>query len=870
MNNTVVRVCDRIITATLILLALVLPPAVWFPSYTMLYIKTTLLQCGAAVLFAAWAIRSLELRSPGFEKPIGRAILPAFAFFLSALISVAFVTPSFDTSFEVFCVRLPYFIIFFVTALSFLDTQRVRAVFVALTASSLLVSVYGMMQHFGVDPFHLGDSLRIQSTFGNANFYVGYLTLAIPAVAASFDLADPVVRGKVAPILGIVLVSGIVYYLCYLLALPIFIRVVVFGFLLCAIVVLCVIRRLAEHSIAVITLFLLINNMFLTGSRSALIGLGSAVIVFLILFFVFVFRSLSWRKTTLLAVASLIVIGAVAKGVIYVTHSDDGRLKTVSERKYYVQGALELAKQKPVFGNGLGTFKNNYPIIKSTASWAYNAQCFEFVSNVYNEHLEILHDEGAIGLLIWAWLITTIIILAIMAIRSLTRMRPPPPEGTRNKEPFLLRLYAPSPQVLLISLLSGVVAILIGNIFSLSMRLTATGFLFWLFCGFIVGQASLAVRRSAGDTADGKQQQSAPQRLKSGFPVRTVQAFVIVLAFAGIVFSCRFFLADVYVNEAVCDSKDAYAPVDTSGQVFHDTFIEGTQYKSSPELWERAVLYYRKAFDCNPFCLPVRYFYGNAFNRRWNMTPQCNETWGDRTGVPRTDADRALEQYSYLIKQAPHTFELDYELGDLYSKLGDLDHAISCYNDYKKYKPFFTKIHHALAEAYIAKKDWANAAESLKDALDLNQRFTLGYVQLSAMYHKMNKNDLAEEMLTKAREISPKKADLALSDFWRSLHEDSLAEQSCRTAIGRDSTNTDAYFDLGWLYIQKKDWKSAISTYEKVVQLDSSKTFAYINLSNLYYQEGKIEEAKAAYRKAYSLDPALVQSFANDQSNAGY
>src|SRR5512136_2511436 len=93
-------------------------------------------------------------------------------------------------------------------------------------------------------------------------------------------------------------------------------------------------------------------------------------------------------------------------------------------------------------------------------------------------------------------------------------------------------------------------------------------------------------------------------------------------------------------------------------------------------------------------------FFGNAFNRRWNMKPQFNPAWGDRGSAPRTDADRAIEQYDYLVKQAPHTFEIDYELGNLYGKLGNINRSIACYRDYKRYKPFFTKIHHALAEAY--------------------------------------------------------------------------------------------------------------------------------------------------------------------------
>jgi tetratricopeptide (TPR) repeat protein len=866
MNNVVIRICDRTIATGLMALALLIPAAVWLPGYTLLQIKTTLLQCGSAILFAAWAVRSLELGSAGMTKPVGRFIAPAFVFALSALASFLFVTSSRDTSLEELGVRIPYFLLFFVTALSCADQRLVRGVLAALMTSAAAVSMYGMLQHFGLDPFALGDALRIQSTFGNPNFYVGFLTLAIPVIVASFDLADARERRRIVPLLGIILVFGLVYYICCVHAVPLAVRTAVFGVFLCAVVALCAVWRLRERSVAAITLFLLVNNMFLTGSRSALIGLGCALIVFLILFFVFVLRGLSWRKTVLLVTASLLLAGAVTGGVISITRSDEGRLNVVSERKYYVQAALELARQRPLMGHGIGTFKNNYPIVKPIASWAYNATCFEFVSNVYNEHLEILHDEGVVGILIWAWLLAAIGAQAILAIRSLAGSRPPPePDGKTG--PFPLRFYAPSPQMLLIGLFSGLAAILIGNIFSLSMRYTATGFLFWLFCGLIAAQASLALRRSHATATAGDRQRSTPPQRKTGLPVRTVQALAVLLAAAGIVFSCRLFLADVFVNDAVCCSKDAYVPVDTSGRVFHDTFIEGTRYKSNPELWERAIRYYHKALDYNPFSLRVRYFFGNAFNRRWNMKPQCNPAWGDRDNIPRTDADRALEQYSHLIKQAPHTFEIDYELGDLYGKLGDLDRSIACYNDYKRYKPFFTKIHHALAEAYMAKKDWVNAAEALKDALDLNQRFTQGYVQLSAVYQKLGKDDLGAEMLAKAREISPKMADKALADVWMSLGEKELADKAYRTAIARNPSDAGAYNSLGWQYIQKKEYDGAIAAYEKVVALDPKNTLAFINLSNLYYETGQMEKAKETYRKAYELDPALVDSYVKGQAN---
>ena len=266
------------------------------------------------------------------------------------------------------------------------------------------------------------------------------------------------------------------------------------------------------------------------------------------------------------------------------------------------------------------------------------------------------------------------------------------------------------------------------------------------------------------------------------------------------------------------------------------------------------------SLSCNPFNLRTRYFYGNAFNRRWNTTPTCNPDWGDRDGTPRTDLERAMEQYRYVIAQAPHYTEIDFELGDLYMKVGNIRKAIVAYRDYKRYKPYFTKIHYALANAYVAMSDWSRAAESYKDALDLNQKFTRGYLELSAVYHKMDKEELAQDMFERAREVSPEKAYLLMADVWEGLGENDRAIGCLYDRIAEDSTDALPYARLGWRFIQSHEWEKAIGMYETAVRYDPKQTPAWVNLSNLYYENANIEKARAAFDKAMAIDPRYVRS----------
>lgn len=855
-TTTATRPIDRIIFWGVPLLGGAIILAFSLISLNMLSIKSALLLSGVTVLFAAWLVKTAGRTSAGLSKPLIRSITPALVFMVSALFSFLFISASKDTSLDELLLRIPYFLIFFIGAVAFSSPDYIRKAIAAILQFSFVAALYGLLQHFGMDPLRMGDHLRIQSTFGNPNFYVGFLTLVIPLAAAAFDLTNAEERKKGFLVIVPVILVSLGYYLVTLFSESRVWNAAIFGLLLAAIIAFCLRLRLGGKTFSVVTLFFLITNILLTGSRSGQIGLGAGMLLFSAAVFFLILPKTPARKPLLIILAAVSITGLVIAGVLHISFSDEGRYNTVLERKYYVEGALNLIGQKPVFGHGIGTFKNNYPLIKKPESWAYNATCFEHVSNVYNEHLEILHDEGIIGLAIWIWLVGVVFVSAYKALRILARQSTAPPVEKPNSRRFLLdNWYSPSPLVLLIGCISGTAALLIGNIFSLSMRYASTGYFFWLFMGFIVALSATVLNNRKPSAV---QSNAVPTGKKA--LVLLFDGTVILIAAVTSILSFRFFLADIYLNEAVYYSKEAYTPVATDAEVFHDIFIEGTQYRSDSLLWEKALTRYRKSLIYNPYNLRARYFYGNAFNRRWHRVPMCNPAWGDLPGQYRTDLERAMEQYNYIIRQAPHYTEIDFELGDLYMKTGTIDKAIVAYRDYKRYKPFFTKIHYTLATSYAIKQEWALAAESYKDALDLNQKFTRGYLELSAVYRKLGKDELAKDMFERAREVSPDKVHLLMADVWKWLREPEKEIQSLYNRIAEDSTDALPYARLGWHFIQTKEWQKAIEMYEKTVTYNPRHTSAWVNLSNLYFEDNRIDEAKEAFDKAMSIDSLYVQS----------
>ena len=848
MKSRIEIVCDRIMVHGLGIMGLLIATCFSFKGYNMLLIKTALLDAGAAILACAWIVKTLERRRLEIDGPVRWLLLPAFVFLLSAVLSYAFVTTSRDTSFDELVSRVPYFVVMAIAALEFRE-MRTTVVFMRwLMTAAFGFSLYGLVQHFQLIPGLQVPEGRIFSTFGNPNFFVGFLIPMIALVLSFFDYGNLRDFKKLVPCIAVAIGAPILYYaVTYAVTAPV-VRGGIFMALLGLTVAICLARCIGARTITVLLLFLLISNILLTSSRSGQIGMSVMLVIFAILLSVFAIRAGAAKKALFVAGIGVVAIALMLAGVLFLTKS---RSNSTMERKYFAQGAVDLIKQKPILGHGIGTFKNNYPLVRRTESWKYNLVCFQFTSNVYNEFLEIWHDEGVVGLAIFLWLLVMIYGSGISSVKRVQGAAPAAAENAGTRRSWLDDLYAPSPAVMLIGLMSGTAALLISNIFSLSMRYSATGFIFWTLLGLIAARAAPA---SAGE------RNGAVKGLpRTTIAVRLAQVFALIIAGMCILAAFRYYRADVYMDQAVRHSVQAYRAPEQSGEIFHDIYIEGTSYISDPAEWELAIAAYRTALNDNPHYLRARYFLANSFNRRWNMTPVCNPAWGDAPGAIRTDAQRALALYENICRQAPDFIEIDLERGDLYLKLGNIDSSIAAYNLYKRYRPFFTKIHTALARAYTAKQDWANAAEAYKDALDLNKRFVLGYCELSAVYRMMGDTALSREAYDRAAEGSSHGAPEIMARVFVEHKNWEMAIEFTRRLIGLDTLNAKAYSDLGWYFVKLEKWPQAIDAYERAVRLDSADLASLITLSNLYYQEQRLDESKEAYRKAMAADPAAVQ-----------
>ena len=82
------------------------------------------------------------------------------------------------------------------------------------------------------------------------------------------------------------------------------------------------------------------------------------------------------------------------------------------------------------------------------------------------------------------------------------------------------------------------------------------------------------------------------------------------------------------------------------------------------------------------------------------------------------------------------------------------------------------------------------------------------------------------------------------------------AEQAFRTALQKDPGFTPALIELGQLFVETKDFRSAIEQYETAVRLDGHNASAHNNLGAALMATGKVQEALPQLEEAVRLEPS--------------
>ncbi len=362
-----------------------------FNKMVFVYIFTTLIS-------AAWLTRCLFVKKIIFRRTI--LDIPLLIFFASQLISTII---SIDPATSVFgyysrfngglLSTVGYILLYWAFVSNLEKEDAVKLIKYSILPSAALVSIYGVLEHFGIDKnvWVQDVASRVFSTLGQPNWLAAWLTALLP-ITWALAIDEPQTNSKF--------------------------QILNFKFLI-------------YFSLSILFFWVLI----FTKSRSGFLGFVAADFVFWLL--VFVKSKFRFWKTFAVYNLSFIVIAAFS-GTQYTPSIaeiagrrsappaaagtqapalETGGTESGTIRKIVWKGAIDVWKNYPVFGTGVETFAFSYYQFRPAEHNLVSE--WDFIYNkAHNEFLNVAANTGSVGLLSYLILIGFSVYIFIQKLKN--------------------------------------------------------------------------------------------------------------------------------------------------------------------------------------------------------------------------------------------------------------------------------------------------------------------------------------------------------------------------------------------------------------------------------------------------------------------
>jgi len=342
------------------------------------------------IILIGWAIRLIFT-----NEKIGLSFLkiPLTSFFIISLLSVLFSLNKIVSIFGYYrhyegLLSLICYLILFLSVVNLFEKKSIPLLIDALLLTGALCSIYGVIQHYRLDPFSwsgaAGNPNRVSSSFGNPVFFAGYIVILLPiAFARLLSCSD-----KTKSIL-----YGIIFFL---ISLGFFLsntRACYIGLFFGLLLFLFFIIKLKITKRA----FLLILIFFIPGVYYNLKPETSAVSRFL--------KTFTGKNS------------AQKVSEIAYQATSHGFESSAGVRLWIWRDVLNIIKKYPIFGVGLDGLGNVY--LKYRSMGVFRLEGDAKADSAHNEFLDIAVTRGIPGLIIYLWLIGSFLWLCIKRAFSL-------------------------------------------------------------------------------------------------------------------------------------------------------------------------------------------------------------------------------------------------------------------------------------------------------------------------------------------------------------------------------------------------------------------------------------------------------------------
>jgi tetratricopeptide (TPR) repeat protein len=241
-------------------------------------------------------------------------------------------------------------------------------------------------------------------------------------------------------------------------------------------------------------------------------------------------------------------------------------------------------------------------------------------------------------------------------------------------------------------------------------------------------------------------------------------------------------------------------------------------------------------------------------------------------------ATKAIEEYRLAIAADPSSEFLNAGLAELYAKTGRIRDAVEEAQDIIRRDPNNLEAHRLLGRIYLrslgdsqGQSSEVQSQELLKLAVEqyealarLEPKNPDNHLMLGGLYIISRELAKAEGELKTVLQADPnsEEAVTQLARLYTEQGNPKLAIETLNT-VPESSRTSKMYSTLGATYEQQKDYKSAISAYQRALSLDKDNLEAMRGLAQNLANDNQMEAALSAYKTFTSAEPqdwqALVE-----------
>lgn len=768
LSSKIPQYCEQAIISVLIVFIFTVPFVFDLRLYSTFDLaKITWMYLFSVIMLSLWVIKTLFSKHRILTTPYDVPILAYLG--INILTTITSISPTvslfgFYKRYEGLLAITNYIFLFYVVVNYINTLQIIERLIKTIVLAATFVSVYGIFQHLGYDPFNWSFSMRerVFATFGNPIFLSAYLMMVFPFSLIVYLFKEQEKRKKNVPYVSQCKKLGFVQGMLITYSKPIsFIQNILNN--------LC--RLFWTSGISPILIFVC---FLCTNSRGPFTGF----VVEMTLFGIWIGKKrLLEKKGKLCIIAGVIipmfVIFNLNPQTSVIKRVFDTAFKTVQQNEQPKQekNNIEDNIEKSIMGSkfkftgGMGEervqlWKRTIGVIKKYPILGIGPDTLQLMNigtdKAHNDFLDVAVTRGLIGLFIYLWLIIWFIIKGRQCFRQA--------KGEKN--------------IIMITCVCCVIGYLVQN--QVSFGLVGILELFWITMGI---SAALSIK------VETKGKEKPVPLVQNSFLRQTLFILIIVITCILIWLIYRPYVADIYYRQGF-------------------DFVERHEYEAGIPGMEKAV----KIFPYENCYLKVL---NSVYVERANSDPTKRQIW----------AKKAFDGTDWLLKLIHNDEGSYFNRGMAYYLTGEIEKAIE---SYQKVLELTNNSHidaiNNLGTIYANQQKYDKAEKMFKQAVKLSDN-TSAKDNLRKLYLIQGKSKEASNIRPDSKEENVS-ALIKLARGYYEKGELNKVIEELKKVVAIAPNHTESYRNIASIYYKQGNYQQANIWFKKLLEINPTDKYA--------------------------------------------